>query len=176
MELGNKGVRVRVPHAGLVVSRAAELLERESIDMYGIVMSDFAAFCDTEVDVSALSAAAGGSTLEEKALGAASALYLAYVRSRRGTFDECVISEMDLPVDPSLVSGEVLETFSVPNNQKIFRMVVGALHKPKKRPTGTVTESLLLALEGVRARLRAGLARTHKTKWPTFEEYLVTKA
>lgn len=155
-------------------ARSAEMGARAPLDMYGIVLCDFVTYCEAEVDLDECVHSEGA--LDERLLKTVSSIYLRYVGSRKGVFDECTLADVDLPMDESLLGEDVRKSFDEqPNNRKIFQMVLQAMHVPKKKPTGTLTESILSAIGRLRSRINGKISTGYSADWPTFEEYLMMK-
>lgn len=173
VRLGARGTQVRFADRMLEEARAAEMEGRAPLDMHGIVLCDFVTYCESEADLDECASTDG--TLEERFVRTVSALYMGYVGARKGVFDGCTLAEQDLPVDETLLGDDVRGSFETPNNRKIFQMVLQAMHVPKKKPTGTLTESILAAIGRVRSRVHGKISNGYSTDWPTYEEYLMMK-
>ncbi len=168
----DRPVRVRIPDPVTESARAAELQSREHLDMHGIILCDFIDFFENELKLHEV-ASTEGKTLEERLLTTVSNIYMGYVRSRAGLFDDVKISDKDFAVDESLVRGDVRSTFSSENNQKIFQMLLQSLYSPKKKPTGTLTESILVTLRRIRQQINSKISEGYEPTVPTFDEYLM---
>ena len=167
----DRPVRVRVSDPLTESARAAELQSREHLDMHGIILCDFIDFFENELKLHEAVSLDGG--LEERLLATVSNIYMGYVRSRAGMFDDVKISDNDFAVDESLVRGDVKATFSSANNQKIFQMLLQSLYSPKKKPTGTLTESILVTLRRIRVQINSKISEGYEPTVPTFDEYLM---
>jgi hypothetical protein len=54
-------------------------------------------------------------------------------------------------------------------------MILQSLYSPKKKPTGTLTESILQTINRIRNRITEAIRITSGDEPITFSEYLLTK-
>ena len=75
---------------------------------------------------------------------------------------------------PNLKTRDLLQHSSI--NKNIFKIMVSALQKPKRRISGTMTQILIDDLKSISDKLIARLQeKTETREFPTFEDFLFTK-
>jgi hypothetical protein len=154
--------------------RENAIQRRDPIDFHGIILCDFIDFCEVGAKLDEAIGHVGD--VHERFLTSVSNLYLQYMADRPGIFDGVEISDRDFGVDEKLIMPEVSETFKGHvNNKKVFQMILQSLYSPKKKPTGTLTESILQTINRIRNRITEAIRITSGDEPITFSEYLLTK-
>ena len=153
-------------------ARLDEMSSRESLDIFGIIMADFAEHVEVSVDINEM--IAEGSSPAERFLGTVCNLYKDYIGSRHELIEGLHITERGFELDEDLLPGDIVESFSKNNHRKVFQMILNSLHVIRKKPTGTLTESLLASLARIR---KAIVLKTNEgsISMPSYEDYLLMK-
>jgi len=157
--------------------------EREPQDMYGIILSDIVEF----VSINGLQkySIPKGSN-DERYINLVCAIYNDYIKKNGYKFEGVVLDDLSFASAPKfdLNAGlipdvKTRETIKEsPIYKNIFKIMVSAFSKPKKKPSGTVTQMLIDDLRDVCAKIKTKIEAGEQVKEnsiPTFEEYLVTK-
>jgi hypothetical protein len=157
--------------------------EREPQDMYGIILSDIVEF----VKINGLQkySVPEGNT-DERFISLMCSIYNDFIKKHGYRFEGVELDplsfanspEFDLNAGliPDVKTRELIKASTI--NKNIFKILVSAFSKPKKKPTGTVTQMLIddlkEASEKVKAKVEAP-SQAKESAIPTFEEYLYTK-
>jgi hypothetical protein len=157
--------------------------EREPQDMYGIILSDIVEF----VKINGLQKyAIPEGTNEERFIELMCLIYNDFIKKNGYRFEGVEMDLLSFANTPefNLNSGfipntktrELIKSSSI--NKNIFKILVSAFYKPKKRPFGTMTQMLVDDLRELSRKIKTKVDPTEKTEEsaiPTFEEYLNAK-
>lgn len=174
-----RGIRFDSRRASFVVPslayegmRAEELAIRESVDMQGLVLSDFAVFFETELDLQRC-APSPSLGLQEQVLDVVSNVFVEYCNSRSSTLDDLVVAGRKFDVDESLVREDVRRLMEMPNRRELFQMILNSVRSPKTKATGTMTGPLLRSMQAVSETILGLCGKDMQTVWPTYDEFLI---
>jgi hypothetical protein len=84
--------------------------------------------------------------------------------------------ELNTGLITDLATREILSKSTI--NRHIFKIMMGAFNKPKKKPTGTVTQMLIDDVIDLASKIKEKIAFTSEVKessFPTFEEFFNKK-
>lgn len=162
---------VRVPDPRVEAEVAMALEARESLDIYGIMLADFVEWFERSGNVAEHLSTEGGPA--KAFLDTASRLCAAYLRDRRDVVRDIHVSDRGFELDEKLLpEGVDLET---ENERQVFQMVLNALHRPGKRPTGTLTEGILTAVARISRQIKQQTNGGPASAVPSYEDYLTMK-
>jgi len=158
-------------------------VEREPQDMYGIILSDIVEF----VKINGINSYKLTSIEpDEKFIELICLLYNDYIKKYGYKFDGVELSTLNYTSIPQFD----LNSGFVPNFKTreliassvifkdIFKIMVSAFSKPKRKPFGTMTQMLVDDLREISSRIKEKIGSIEEVKEstiPTFEEYLQRK-
>jgi hypothetical protein len=157
--------------------------EREPQDMYGIILSDIVEFIKIN-GIKKYTIAKGSN--DERFIELICSIYNDYIKKNGYKFEGVELDKQSFASTPKfdLNSGFIpnIQTrdFIVqsPINKNIFKIMVGAFSKLKKKPTGTLTQMLLDDVKEISDRIKEKIGETPEMKESsvlTFEEFLLRK-
>jgi hypothetical protein len=164
------------------VNRVAEA-EREPQDLYGIILSDIAEF----IKLNGLKKYSLTKTSsDERYLELMCSIYNDYMKKMSYRYEGIEINPLDFAKAPqfelntglitNLETRELLGKSSI--NRHIFKIMMGAFNKPKKKPTGTVTQMLIDDVIDLASKIKDKTMLNSEVKessFPTFEEFFNKK-
>lgn len=158
-------------------------VEREPQDMYGIILSDIVEF----VKINGISSYKLTSIeSDEKFIELICLLYNDYIKKNGYKFDGVELSSLSFTTIPQFD----LNSGFIPNFKTrelilsstifkdIFKIMVSALSKPRRKPFGTMTQMLVDDIKEIAKRIKDKIGTIDDVKEssiPTFEEYLQKK-
>ena len=158
--------------------------DREPQDMYGIILSDIVEFVKIN-GLQKYSVEKGSS--EERFISLMCSIYNDYIKKNGYKFEGVELDPLSFTSTPKfdLNAGfipdtktrEIIAQSTIFKN--IFKIMVSAFSRPKKRPTGTVTQMLLDDLKELSISIKKKIEPESEVKESstikTFEEYLRLK-
>lgn len=157
--------------------------EREPQDMYGIILSDIVEF----VKINGLQKySIPEGSYDERFINLMCLIYNDFIKKNGYRFDGVELDPLSFTNSPEfeLNSGfipnektrELIKASTI--NKNIFKILMSSFSKPKKKPTGMLTQMLIDDLkelvDKVKEKINAG-SQTKESAVPTFEEYLQNK-
>jgi len=157
--------------------------EREPQDMYGIILSDIVEF----VKINGLQKySIPEGNYDERFINLMCSIYNDFIKKHGYRFEGVELDplsfanspEFDLNAGfiPNEKTRELIKSSSI--NKNIFKILVSSFSKPKKKPTGMMTQMLIDDLkelvDSVKKKIDAG-SQAKESTVPTFEEYLQNK-
>jgi hypothetical protein len=164
------------------VNRVAEA-EREPQDLYGIILSDIVEFIKLN---GLIKYPVSKTTTDEKYLELMCSIYNDYMGKMKYRYEGIEINPLNFAKAPQfeLNTGLImdLKTRSILGestiNRHIFKILMSAFHKPKKKPTGTVTQMLIDDVVELSSKIKDKIATKEQigeSSFPTFEEFFTKK-
>jgi hypothetical protein len=163
------------------INRVAEA-EREPQDLYGIILSDIVEF----IKLNGLKKyTLSKTTSDERFLELICSIYNDYMKKMSYRYEGIEINPLDFAKAPQfelntglisdLFTRELLGRSSI--NRHIFKIMVSSFSKPKKKPTGTVTQMLIDDVIELSSKIKDKIGKTEikESSFPTFEEYFLKK-
>ena len=158
--------------------------EREPQDLYGIILSDLVEY----IKITGLQKyALKEGNNDERFLDLICQIYKSYIKKNGYKYEGIEVDPLSFASVPEfeLNSGfikdektrEVVKESSI--NKHIFKILMSSFQKPKKKPTGTVTQILLddvveLSKE-MKKKVEAKKEDVKESSFPTFEDYINNK-
>lgn len=164
------------------VNRVAEA-EREPQDLYGIILSDIVEFIKLN---GLIKYPVSKTSIDEKYLELMCSIYNDYMGKMKYRYEGIEINPLNFAKAPQfeLNTGLIMDltTRSILGestiNRHIFKILMSAFHKPKKKPTGTVTQMLIDDVVDLSFKIKDKIATKEQigeSSFPTFEEYFTKK-
>jgi hypothetical protein len=163
------------------INRVAEA-EREPQDLYGIILSDIVEFIKlTGLNRYALTK----STSDERYLELICSIFNEYMKKMSYRYEGIEINPLDFAKAPhfelntglidDLTTREILSRSSI--NRHIFKIMMASFSKPKKKPSGTVTQMLIDDVIELVGKVKSKVEKTEikESSFPTFEEFYQKK-
>jgi hypothetical protein len=164
------------------VNRVAEA-EREPQDLYGIILSDIVEFIKLN---GLIKYPISKTSTDEKYLELMCSIYNDYMGKMKYRYEGIEINPLSFAKAPQfeLNTGLIMDltTRSILGestiNRHIFKILMSAFHKPKKKPTGTVTQMLIDDVVELSSKIKDKIATKEQigeSSFPTFEEFFTKK-
>jgi hypothetical protein len=164
------------------INRVAES-EREPQDLYGIILSDIVEF----IKLNGLAKyTLSKSSSDERYLELICSLFNDYMKKMSYRYEGIEINPLDFAKAPQfelntglisdLTTRELLGKSSI--NRHIFKIMMASFNKPKKKPSGTVTQMLIDDVVELTAKIKEKTGKssiTEDSSFPTFEEFFIKK-
>jgi hypothetical protein len=164
------------------INRVAEA-EREPQDLYGIILSDIVEF----IKLNGLKKyTISKTTNDERYVELICSLFNDYMKKMSYRYEGIEINPLDFAKAPQfemntgliedLTTREYLGKSSI--NRHIFKIMMGAFNKPKKKPNGTVTQMLIDDVSEITATIKEKIGKTEvkeASSFLTFEEFFIKK-
>lgn len=164
------------------ISRTNEA-EREPQDLYGIILSDVVEFIKINgIYIYEISK----DSFDERFLELICQVYNDYMSKSSYKYEGIVIDplsfasvpEFDLNVGfiTNIKTRDLIKDSSI--NKHIFKIMMSSFSKPKKKPSGTITQMLVSDVIEVAKKIKDKIETTPEMKessFPTFEEYFIKK-
>jgi hypothetical protein len=158
--------------------------DREPQDMYGIILSDIVEFVSMN-GLQKYSLEEGSA--DERFISLICQIYNDYIKKNGYKFDGVELDslsfastpkfDLNAGLIPDTKTRELIKESSI--NKNIFKIMVASFSRPRKKPSGTVTQMLVDDLKSVSAKIKNKVdAETTDTLGGimTFEDYLKNKA
>jgi hypothetical protein len=164
------------------INRVAEA-EREPQDLYGIILSDIVEF----IKLNGLKKyTISKTTTDERYVELICSLFNDYMKKMSYRYEGIEINPLDFAKAPQfemntglindLNTREILSNSSI--NRHIFKIMMGAFNKPKKKPSGTVTQMLIDDVCEIVNAIKEKIGKTEikeASTFLTFEEFFIKK-
>lgn len=158
-------------------------VEREPQDLYGIILSDVVEYVKT-TGLQKYSLAKG--SYDERYLELICQIYNQYMKKNEYKYEGIEIDPLSFASVPQfdlntgfitdLKTRELIKKSTV--NKHIFKIMMSSFSKPKKKPTGTMTQILVDDTLDLAKKIKEKVESTPEVKessFPTFEEYFIKK-
>ena len=163
------------------INRVAEA-EREPQDLYGIILSDIVEFVKLN-GLQKYALTKGNS--DERYVELICSIFNDYMKKMSYRYEGIEINPLDFAKAPQfelntglitdLKTREFLSNSSI--NRHIFKIMMSAFNKPKKKPSGTVTQMLIDDVLELSSKMKekSGKSDVKESTFITFEEYYTKK-
>lgn len=163
------------------INRVAEA-EREPQDLYGIILSDIVEFVKLN-GLQKYALTKGNS--DERYVELICSIFNDYMKKMSYRYEGIEINPLDFAKAPQfelntglitdLKTREFLSNSSI--NRHIFKIMMSAFNKPKKKPSGTVTQMLIDDVLELSSKMKekSGKSDVKESTFMTFEEYYTKK-
>ena len=164
------------------ISRTNEV-EREPQDLYGIILSDIVEF----VKINGISKyKISKDSFDERFLELICQIYNEYMSRNAYKYEGIEIDPLSFATVPQfelntgfitdIKTRDLIKNSSI--NKHIFKIMMSSFSKPKKKPSGTITQMLVLDVIEVSKKIKDKIETNPEMKessFPTFEEYFIKK-
>jgi hypothetical protein len=157
--------------------------DREAQDLYGIILSDITEYVKT-TGLQKYGLEDGSS--DERFLDLISQIYNSYMKKNEYKYEGIEIDPLSFASVPqfdlntgfitNLTTRELIKKSTV--NKHIFKIMMSSFSKPKKKPSGTVTQLLIDDVLELSKKIKGKIESKPEVKessFPTFEEYIIKK-
>jgi hypothetical protein len=161
----------------LQLNRSAEA-EREPQDLFGIILSDIVEF----IQINGLSKYKVSENTDEAFVNLVSDIFNDYIDNKGYRYEGVNIDPLEFAKAPqfelntgiitNLKTRDLLAKSQI--NRQIFKIMMSSFNKPKKKPTGTLTQSLIDDLLEISKKIKEKTSTESKVEEsgvPTFEEF-----
>jgi hypothetical protein len=183
MEDGSEIVHAKVIDPVITQINRTNDAEREPQDLYGIILSDVVEYVKT-TGLQKYSLAKG--SFDERYLELICQIYNQYMKKNEYKYEGIEIDPLSFASVPQfdlntgfitdLKTRDLIKKSTV--NKHIFKIMMSSFSKPKKKPTGTMTQLLIDDTIDLSKKIKEKVESTPEVKessFPTFEEYVVKK-
>lgn len=182
-EDGSEVVHAKVIDPVITQINRTNDVEREPQDLYGIILSDVIEYVKiTGLQKYGLSKG----NFDERFLELICQIYNSYMAKNEYKYEGIEIDPLSFASVPQfdlntgfitdLKTRDLIKKSTV--NKHIFKIMMGSFSKPKKKPSGTVTQMLIDDNADVAKKIKDKVEATTEVKessFPTFEEYMIKK-
>lgn len=151
-----------------------ETKKRKSLDFYGLIMSSFIDFTKSIKIKDYIWEK--NSDIEKQFVKTIELISAEYIREHSSDFEDVEFGGVSDIISKELLEKSTLEILDIPNSENVFRMIYQSLWIPRKKITGTFTESLLNDIQNFRKAISTEINIKDPSYIPTFLEYEIIKS